>query len=129
MSKFGYSCLIFFNSEGKVNGAYYRNVFMSQQLLPTICQASLLFFRRQSPLLHLTLPNITLGSNFVIKKSLTIPPHPRHVATLLCDLPLVTMQVSDCHLFYNITNIDSFVTSWNTCFCGRVVNALGRHVQ
>jgi len=36
VSKLGYTNLIFVDPGAKVNGAYYRNVLLSQQLLPAI---------------------------------------------------------------------------------------------
>jgi len=45
VSKLGYTNLILVDSSGaKVNGAYYRNVLLSQQLLPAIRQISGEFF-------------------------------------------------------------------------------------
>ena len=44
VSKLGYISLIFVDPEVKVNGAYYRDVLLSQQLLPAICQVSGEFF-------------------------------------------------------------------------------------
>jgi len=42
--KLGYTSLIFVNTGVKVNGAYYRDVLLSQQLLPAIRQVSDEFF-------------------------------------------------------------------------------------
>jgi len=44
VSKLGYTSLIFVDPGDKVNGAYYRNVLLLQQLLPTIHQVSGEFF-------------------------------------------------------------------------------------
>ena len=44
LSKLGYTSLIFVNPGVKVNGAYYRNVLLLRQLLPTIRQVSGEFF-------------------------------------------------------------------------------------
>jgi len=40
VSKLGYTNSIFVDTEVKVNGAYYRNMLLSQQLLPAIRQVS-----------------------------------------------------------------------------------------
>ena len=40
MSKLGYISLIFVDPEVKVNGAHYRDVLLSQHLLPAIRQVS-----------------------------------------------------------------------------------------
>jgi len=44
VSKLGYTSLIFVDPGVKVNGAYYRNVLLLQQLLPTVRQVSGAFF-------------------------------------------------------------------------------------
>jgi len=38
VSKLGYTNSIFVDPGGKVNGAYYRDVLLSKQLLPAILQ-------------------------------------------------------------------------------------------
>ena len=44
VSKLGVTNLIFVDPEAKVNGAYYRDVFLSQQLLPMMRDISAEFF-------------------------------------------------------------------------------------
>jgi len=53
VSKLGVTDLIFVDPGAKVNGAYYRDVFLSQQLLPMMltCQPSCSSFNRTA-LLH-----------------------------------------------------------------------------
>ena len=54
VSKLGVTDLIFVDPGAKVNGAYYRDVFLSQQLLPMMltCQVSSSSFNRTVLLLH-----------------------------------------------------------------------------
>jgi len=51
VSKLGVTDLIFVDPGAKVNGAYYRDVLLSQQLLPMMCDVSGEFFNRTA-LLH-----------------------------------------------------------------------------
>jgi len=44
-----------------------------------------------------------LSNQFVTKKLSKIPPHPKYVATLPCDLSLTTIHVSGCHRFLTLT--------------------------
>jgi len=54
VSKLGITNLIFIDPGAKINGAYYRDVLLSQQLLPwcATCRASSSFFNRTT-LLHI----------------------------------------------------------------------------
>jgi len=43
-----------------------------------------------------------LTGKFATKSNFTIPPHPKHVATLPCDSSLITIHISDCRQFSGI---------------------------
>jgi len=53
VSKLGVANLVFVDPEEKVNGTYYRDVFLSQPLLPMMCDVSGEFFIfNRTALLH-----------------------------------------------------------------------------